>query len=102
MNSTPLNQADRTLISGLQGQLDEVRQRLNVSAPGVVLYRADISYGDDEVALVEADGLGGAVLRVVEGNYPVDFHTREEKEFSTEAEAVRAAEALRIAAGALA
>jgi hypothetical protein len=97
MNSKPLNQTDRQLISRLQNQLDEVRQRLNVSAPGIVLYRADVSYGDDEVTCVEADGLGGAVLRVVEGNYPVDYFTREEKEFSTEAEAVRAAEALRMA-----
>jgi hypothetical protein len=97
MNSKPLNQTDRQLISRLQNQLDEVRQRLNVSAPGIVLYRADVSYGDDEVAYVEADGLGGAVLRVVEGNYPVDYFTREEKAFSTEAEAVRAAEALLVA-----
>ena len=96
MNSKSLNPTDRQLINRLQNQLDEVRQRLKVSAPGVVLYRADVSYGDDEVALVEADGLGGAVLLVVEGNYPVDYHTREEKAFSTEAEAVRAAEAFRL------
>jgi|SRR2546429_4364374 len=96
MNVKPLNQRDRQRISRLQKQLDEVRQRLNVSAPDVVLYRADVSYGDDEVVYVEADGLGGAVLRVVEGNYPVDYFTREEKKFATEAEAVRAAEALRV------
>jgi hypothetical protein len=29
-------------------------------------------------------------------DYPVDYFTREEKEFATEAEAVRAAEALRV------
>ena len=69
---------------------------MKVSAPGVALYRADMSYGDDEIALVEADGFGGAVLRVVEGNYPVDYNTREEKSFSTEAEAVSKAEALRV------
>jgi hypothetical protein len=97
MNSKPINTADRRLISRLQNQLDEARKRLNISAPGVVLYRADVSYGDDEVALVEADGLGGAVLRVVEGNYPVDYLTRHEKAFSTESEAVRAAETLRVA-----
>jgi len=96
MNSKPLNQADRLLISRLQNQLDEVRQRLRVSAPGVVLFRADLSYGDDEVVLVEADGLGGAVLQVVEGNYPVDYNTREEKSFSTEAEAIGAARALEV------
>jgi hypothetical protein len=97
MNSKPINTADRRLVSRLQNQLDEMRKRLNISAPGVVLYRADVSYGDDEVALVEADGLGGAVLRVVEGNYPVDYLTRSEKAFSTEAVAVRAAETLQAA-----
>lgn len=96
MNSKPINQTDRQLISRLQNQLDEMRQRLNVSAAGVVLFRADLSYGDDEVVLVEADGLGGAVLRVVEGNYPVDYNTREERKFSTEAEAVSAAGALQV------
>jgi len=98
MNTKPLNQTDRQLISRLQNKLDGARQRLNVSAPGAVLYRADVSYGDDEVAYVEADGFGGAVLRVVEGNYPVDYFTRDEKQFPTEAEAVRAAEALSLAA----
>ncbi len=97
MNSKPINTSDRRLISRLQNQLDEARKRLNISAPDVVLYRADVSYGDDEVALVEADGLGGAVLRVVEGNYPVDYLTRNEKAFSTEAEAVYAAETFRVA-----
>ncbi len=94
MNTRPLNQPDRQRISQSQSELDEIRQRLNVSPPGVVLYRADLSYGDDDIAVVEADGFGGAILRVVEGNYPVDYYTREEKEFSTEAEAVRAAKAL--------
>ena len=98
MNSKPLNPTDRQSINRLQSQLDAVRRRLNISAPGVVLYRADVSYGDDEVALVEADGVGGAVLLVVEGNYPVDYRTREEKQFSTEVEAVRAAEVFRLEA----
>ena len=97
MNSKQLNPTDRRLISRLQNQLDDARKRLNVSAPGTVLYRTDMGYGDDEVALVEADGLGGAVLLVVEGNYPVDYLTKSEKAFSTEAEAVRAAETLPVA-----
>jgi hypothetical protein len=50
------------------------------------------SHCDEEIVLVEADGYGGAVLRVVEGNYPMDFYTREEQAFPTEAEALRAAE----------
>jgi hypothetical protein len=91
MNTEPLNRIDRQSINRLQKRLDQTRQRLKISAPGIVLYRADLSYGDDEIVLVEADGLGGAVLRVVEGNYPVDYNTREEKAFPTESEAVRAA-----------
>jgi hypothetical protein len=39
--------------------------------------------------------LGGAVLRVVEGNYPTDFQTREEQVFQIEDEAVKAAELFR-------
>lgn len=95
MSKTPLTEADKQRIIRLQEHLDRLRRRLNVDARGVVLYRADVSYGDDEVAIVEADGLGGAVLRVVEGNYPVDYNTREERRFLTEAEAMRAAEALK-------
>lgn len=58
------------------------------------MFRADLSYGEDEVLIVEADGLGGATLRVVESNYPVDYFTREERAFSTETEAVKSAATL--------
>ncbi len=96
MNRNPLDQTNRQLIIRLQAELDELRLGLNINDRGAVLFRADLSYGDDEVALVEADGLGGATLRVVEGNYPVDFFTHEERAFPTETEAVSAAEALRV------
>ena len=59
---------------------------------GGILHRFDASHCDEEIILVEADGFGGAVLRVVEGNYPMDFYTREERNFATEAEALHAAE----------
>ena len=94
MSTNPINPADRQLIANLQSQLDDLRQHLQIGDRGKLLFRADLSYGDDEVVLVEADGFGGAVLRVVEGNYPVDYLTREERAFSTEAEAEVAATAL--------
>jgi hypothetical protein len=94
MNKEILKEADRQLVARLQSQLDELRQRLKISERGTILFRADLSYGDDEVVLVEADGFGGAVLRIVEGNYPVDYLTREERAFSTEAEATNAAATL--------
>jgi hypothetical protein len=92
MNKNPLNKTDRDSIARLQAQLDSLRKQLRISERGQVLYRFDVSYCDDEIVLVEADGFGGAVLRVVEGNYPMDFLTREEQVFQTEDEAVKAAE----------
>jgi len=93
MNTKPLTESDWQLIAKYQKQLDEIRLRLNIKAPGIVLFRSDIGYGDDKEVWVEADGMGGAILRVVEGKYPTDFYTHEEKKFLTEAEALRAAEA---------
>ena len=95
MNKNPLNKTDHESVARLQGQLDELRKRLGVSDRGQILHRFDASHCDEEIILVEADGFGGAVLRVVEGNYPMDFYTREEKAFTTEAEALRAAESFR-------
>lgn len=95
MNRTPLNKIDRESVARLQGQLDGLRKRLGVSDRGQILHRFDASHCDEEIILVEADGLGGAVLRVVEGNYPIDFYTREEQAFATETEALRAAESFR-------
>src|SRR5258707_7880037 len=91
MNKIPLNEIDRKSVARLQEQLDELRKRLGVSDGGKILHRFDGSHCDEEIILVEADGFGGAALRVVEGNYPMDFYTREEKAFTTEAEALRSA-----------
>jgi hypothetical protein len=95
MNKNPLNKTERDSIARLQAQLDSLRKRLGISERGQVLYRFDASYCDEEIILVVADGLGGAVLRVVEGNYPMDFLTREEQVFQTEDEAVASAELFR-------
>ena len=91
MNKTPLNKTDRGSVARLQEQLDGLRQHLGISDRGQILHRFDASCCDEEIILVEADGFGGAVLRVVEGNYPIDFLTREEQSFGTEGEAMDAA-----------
>jgi hypothetical protein len=95
MNKNPLKKTDRESVARLQIRLDSLRKQLGISERGQVLYRFDASYCDEEIILVEADGFGGAVLRVVEGNYPMDFLTREEQTFQTEDEAVAAAELFR-------
>jgi hypothetical protein len=92
MNKAPIGETERKAIEFLQEELDQLRKRAGISDRGCVLYRADLSYGDDDVVIVEADGFGGATLRVVEGNWPVDYFTHEEQEFATESDAVNAAE----------
>jgi hypothetical protein len=89
MNKTPLNIKDREAVARLQKNLDALRKRLGIADRGQILHRFDASCCDEEIIIVEADGFGGAVLRVVEGNYPMDFFTREEQAFPTEAEALR-------------
>ena len=81
-------------VSGRPAELRVESGQLNLAVRVPRRHLSDAAEGDDDVAVVEADGVGGAILRVVEGNYPVDYYTREEKEFPTEAGAVRAAEAL--------
>ena len=95
MNKSLLNHKDHHAVARLQKKLDLLRKRLGIADRGHILHRFDASYCDEEIIVVEADGFGGAVFRVVEGNYPVDFFTREEQMFPTEAEAMRAAESFR-------
>lgn len=81
-------------LGTLQKEADAIREELAISAPKAVVYMASFSVVDDEVVVVEADGFGGAQASIVEGNYPIDFVVQYEKQFSSEAEAVDAAEEL--------
>ena len=78
----------------LQAEIDKIRRELSVSERGEVLYRASLYADTDEEVLVIADGFGGAIATVVEGNYPIDFFTRHEKVFETEGAAIEAADKL--------
>lgn len=91
MNKQLKSGADKALIARLQSQLDELRQREEISERGELLFREYLNSVDDDLVVVEADGLGGAILRVVQGNYPMDYVIREERIFSTETEAEEAA-----------
>lgn len=94
MNKASLTQAQLEAITSLQENLDSLRRQLGVADRGVILYRSEPSYADDEFIVVEADGFGGATMRRGEGNYPTDFLTFQELEFATEFDAVRAAKNL--------
>jgi hypothetical protein len=95
MNKIPLTNAQLDAITSLQEKLDALRKSIGVSDRGCILYRSELSYGEDECLVVEADGLGGAVLRIVDGIYPDNCMIRQELEFATEFDAVKAAELYR-------
>ncbi len=46
------------------------------------------------MVIVEADGFGHATMRVVEGNYPLDYLAISEKMFQSEQDAQDAADAI--------
>src|SRR2546427_12004744 len=76
----------------LEQQSRRIRKRLGVSNPGEVIFRAPQGVWSDNDIVVEADGIGGAKLIVVEGNYPIDYSIKSEREFRGEGAACEAAE----------
>ena len=78
----------------LEQQSRRIRSRLGVSRPGEVIFQAPQGRWSDNDIVVEADGIGGAKLLVVEGNYPIDYSIRSERKFKTEDAACEAAEGI--------
>jgi hypothetical protein len=81
-------------LKQLENESAIIRQRLRISSPNAVIFQTPMNAVDDEDVVVEADGFGGAMLSVVEGNYPIDFLSLRETGFATERAAIRAAERL--------
>lgn len=81
-------------LKRLQNEIDALRKELSISQQGEVTFLASRNGSNDEVVVVEADGLGRATVRVVTGNYPVDYCVQFEKSFSNEPSAETAAESL--------
>jgi hypothetical protein len=79
-------------LRNLETKAAAVRKELAISPPGMVIFSAQWDAGDDESVIVEADGSGGAITRIVAGNYPVDFISKFDKFFISEEEAIAAAE----------
>jgi hypothetical protein len=78
----------------LENEIETLRQQLGVSAPGEMIFQAPQSMYSEADVVVEADGNGGAMLLIVEGNYPADYTTHKEQYFKTEDKACEAAEEL--------
>jgi hypothetical protein len=81
-------------LKRLQVKIDAIRQELEFSLPGQLLFLATPDAISADMVIVEADGFGGATTSVVEGNYPLDYVTKLERSFPKENEAVTAAEEL--------
>ncbi len=94
MNTIKVSSEDRRVIEVLETQLAAIRTRLDISPPRTVLFQEGLSYADTEIVIVEADGFGGALLLVVDGNYPLDFVVSRQRDFSTESEALEFADEL--------
>ncbi|HXP60036.1 MAG TPA: hypothetical protein VN829_06055 [Dongiaceae bacterium] len=78
----------------LEEECQRLRNSLGVSRRGEVVFQAPNSMWSDYDIVVEADGIGGAKLLVVQGNYPIDYSTKSEQVFATEDAACEAAEEL--------
>jgi hypothetical protein len=76
----------------LHAKSERIRQRLRISSTNAVIFRAAINPIDEEEVIVEADGFGAARLKIIDGNYPIDFLSLRETKFRTEAKAIAAAE----------
>ena len=82
----------RHRLQELDSEGNGLRRTLGVSAPNKLLYRARPSMAVGWVAVVEADGVGGAWTSIVEGDFPLDYLALYERHFKSEAEATRVAE----------
>lgn len=89
-----MNKAQLKRLCGLENEIQALRQQLEVSARGEMIFQAPRSMWSATDVVVEADGTGGAKLLIVEGNYPADYMTHKAQFFQTEDEACEAAERL--------
>jgi len=76
----------------LEQESRRIREQLGVSNPGQIVFQAPQSRWSDNDIVVEADGIGGTRLLVVEGNYPIDYSIKSEREFRGEDAACEAAQ----------
>jgi hypothetical protein len=74
-----------TKVKELQAQLDLIREDLGVSAKGAEVVNDEV--WDDRRLVVTADGLGGATLEYVEGHYPIDYESLNERQYDDENDA---------------
>lgn len=92
--SSSFNASVLETIASLQAAIDKLRREHSIHDRGALIYKAFLSAVDDESVVVEADGVGGGKLMVVEGDYPFSFTVIDERSFAIAADAVSEADAM--------
>ena len=82
------------MTSKLKTQMKTTQMNRLRQLESEMIFQAPRSMYSATDVVVEADGIGGAKLLIVEGNYPADYTTHKEQIFETEDEACEAAEQL--------
>ncbi|MDE3084204.1 MAG: hypothetical protein KGJ37_03155, partial [Verrucomicrobiota bacterium] len=67
-----------------QAACDHIRSQLGLRPPGEIIARYDDPVASNRALIVIANGLGGAAVASVEGNYPIDHLTHHHRQFPTE------------------
>jgi len=78
----------------LETKIESLRTELGVSAKGEAIFQAPKTNWSEKDVVVEADGNGGAILLIVQGNYPADYTIYKQDAFKSEDEACEKAEQL--------
>ena len=66
----------------LDQQAKALREELDYSQPGEVIWQARLDF--DDLLVVVADGFGRASVLRVSGNYPVEYFLKDRKDFDNE------------------
>lgn len=77
----PTRDADLRRLKAIEKEAEELREKLGISKAGEVIWQSGVF---DGLLLVEATGDGSAVLMYVEGNYPMDYISKEQKKYTSE------------------
>ncbi len=85
------NLKPQTELIRLDKRANRLRSKLGFSLPNALLLRARLPLPVSRTIVVEADGVGGAWVSMVEGNYPLDYQLYYERYFDTESEALHVA-----------
>jgi len=78
-----LRDASLGRLRQLSDEAKELRRALAISGEGEVIFKGSLNFEEDVV--VTADGFGGALLEIVEGNHPVNYQQKGQRFYEDDA-----------------